>query len=181
MVWLRIDADAPLSPKVASLKSDTLRWIWFETICASKRQKVGGLFSTSALWLKMVNPSLRSALDDLIAAGLVERGNALCPRCIEAYGAVKKEALVIHDFHEYNVDATSTHRTRKFRERLRATVEAAQERSGNVSGTLQERTTVRNGTETNTNTSGLFVKPRSTFRERTTESVGSTLSKMLKD
>lgn len=182
MVWLRIDADAPLSPKVSALPSDAIRWIWFETICASKRQKIGGVFATESLWLKSVNPAKPSALKDLIEAGLVERGDSLCQRCLEAYGELKKAALVIHDFHEYNLDATSTARTRRYRDRLRGTLpDTSQERSRNVSGTLRERTTVRNGTDTNTETVVLFDKPNGRTRVNRAESVDSTLRRMLKD
>lgn len=184
MVWLRIDADAPLSPKVASLRSDAIRWIWFETICASKRQKVGGIFANASLWQKAVNPAIRSALKDLISAGLVERGDSLCQRCVEAYGEVKKDALVVHDFHDYNIDATSTHRTRRYRERLRATLDdTSHERSRNVPRTEMKRTTVRNDTETDTNTdtARLFDKPNGKLRVHGVEGVATTMRRMLEE
>jgi hypothetical protein len=150
-VWLRVEADTPVSAKIQALSSDGARWVWFETICAAKRQRPGGVFQSVAHWRKVINPGVPGAIKEMVKIGLVHEAPALCPKCQGAYGDAPAGSIVVHDFHDYNLDATSTERSRRHRERMRNLAETQTKRSGDAPETLPGRYT-ETETETKTKT-----------------------------
>ncbi|CAB4153062.1 hypothetical protein UFOVP613_47 [uncultured Caudovirales phage] len=185
MAWLRVEAEAPLSPKVALLKNDASRWVWFETICASKRQRPGGMFTSDAHWRKVVNPSVPGALAEMVRAGLLERAGRLCERCREKWADLPEGALIVHDWSDYNLDPTSTERTRRARARYRelrsgAGSEPEVSRSRAATEPLQSRPTMTE-TKNDTKDETLLVSNRrqSSWRGGSPSPAGEILSALV--
>jgi hypothetical protein len=121
--WLRLEANTPQSPKVATLPSDAARWAYAATLCAAKKQVPGGCWVSERHYAECVTASVRRHLLELIGAGLVEIGADLCPECLGQWPGIDPGALVVHDWRRYQIDPTGAER--KQRERGRRDTEAA--------------------------------------------------------
>ncbi len=135
--WLRLDALAPRSAKVNRLKSDASRWLWIVTLCEAKMQKPSGRFANRQHWAACVNAPAKS-LKELMDADLVHEAPALCKDCEHAVGELPNGTILVHGWHEFQIDP-STERVRRYRERVAAERDSAVTET--VSVTLPSRGT----------------------------------------
>ena len=140
--WLRLEANTPQSPKVATLPSDAARWAYAATLCAAKKQVPGGCWVSERHYAECVTASVRRHLPELIGAGLVEIVPDLCPECLRQWPEITPGVLVVHDWRRYQIDPTGAER--KQRERGRRDTEAvapvtSRSRDGHGAVTVQSR------------------------------------------
>lgn len=64
--------------------------------------------------------------EDYIRVGILESGAKLCRRCADKWAAMppKRQALVVHDWHEHQYDPRKVERQREYEERQREAAEA---------------------------------------------------------
>lgn len=102
--WIRVEADVHRHPKVVALRTPAARWAFLVTLAEGKA--VDGRWANVQHYRACVLPEQSRHLPELINVGLV---------------AMDGDAVVIHDWGDYQVrkDATAADRQRRHRERQR--------------------------------------------------------------
>ncbi len=113
--WLRLDALAPRSGKIAVLKTDSLRWLWIVTLCEAKLQRPSGRFGSRVHW-QAVTGGKPAGFRALVEAGLLHETPEACTHCEAASGPQPNGVVLVHDWHEFQMDP-STERVRRHRQK----------------------------------------------------------------
>jgi hypothetical protein len=118
--WLRLDALAWRSPKVAGLPSAALRWLWIVTLSEAKLQKPGGGFGSEDHWLQLTKGAGgdRKGFRALVGVGLLEVAPSLCIRCLEGFHDAPAGTVVVHDWADFQIN-TNAERTRRWRDKAK--------------------------------------------------------------
>jgi hypothetical protein len=116
--WLRLDALAWRSAKVAGLPNNALRWLWIVTLSEAKLQKPGGAFGSERHWAQLTAGAGgdRKGFNALVSAGLLEVSPSLCIRCLEPFHDSPEGLVVVHDWADFQIN-TNAERTRRWREK----------------------------------------------------------------
>jgi hypothetical protein len=119
--WLRLDALAWRSAKVAGLANNALRWLWIVTLSEAKLQKPGGAFGSQRHWEQLTAGAGgdRKGFAALVNAGLLEVAPELCIRCLEGFHDAPAGLVVVHDWADFQIN-TNAERTRRWREKSKA-------------------------------------------------------------
>jgi hypothetical protein len=158
--WLRLEALAPRSPKVSTLSSDAVKWLWVVTLCEAKLQRPGGRFANKAHWATCVGQPAGKQFNELVKVGLLHEAPSLCDQCAGAEGALPHGTILVHGWHDFQIDPSSE-RVRRYRAKHSETQQGV---TGRVPETFHEtgtRTKTQTGTVTNTRVSTLKNTPGS--------------------
>ena len=171
--WLRLDALAPRSAKVNRLKTDASRWLWVVTLCEAKMQKPSGRFANRQHWAACTGSPVK-AIKELMDADLVHEAPSLCTDCEHAVGALPNGTILVHGWHEFQIDP-STERVRRYRERQQS-VQRSSDVAETVSVTSPSRGTRQGQGQRQDNTTHVVYNPR--VRGGGLQSVGTLLQKV---
>ena len=115
--WIKVDADADESDKVAGLPNHSARWGWFRTMCRAKTQRRMGVFAGVPHLRQLLGTEGRY-VPDLVKAGLLHSWPTDCPRCLADYATDATAGdLVVHDFRREQRDPTNADRQSGYRDR----------------------------------------------------------------
>jgi hypothetical protein len=115
--WIKVDADADQSDKVAGLPSHSARWGWFRTMCRAKTQRRMGVFAGPQHLRQLLGTEGRY-VPDLVKAGLLHVWPTDCYRCAADYTADATDGdLVVHDYRREQRDPTNADRQALSRDR----------------------------------------------------------------
>jgi hypothetical protein len=88
------------SRKLADLPSDRARVAWLDLLLEAKIQRPEGTFG-SLNHLRLSAKHRRDCIPALLDAGLLHAAPAMCSKCRERFGDVGPNAIVVHDWHDY--------------------------------------------------------------------------------
>ncbi|HRK48172.1 MAG TPA: hypothetical protein PK324_21235 [Nocardioides sp.] len=115
--WIKVDADADESDKLAGLPNHNARWGWFRMMCRAKTQRRMGVFAGQA-HLKQLLGTEGRYVPAIVAAGLLHVWPTTCDRCARDYaGDATDGDLVVHDYRREQRDPTNAERQAGYRER----------------------------------------------------------------
>lgn len=113
--WIKVDADADESDKLAGLPNHSARWGWFRMMCRAKTQRRMGVFAGQAHLRQLLGTEGRY-VPDMVRAGLLHAWPTDCGRCATDYaGDVTDGEIVVHDFRREQRDPTNAERQSRFR------------------------------------------------------------------
>ena len=113
--WIKVDADADESDKVARLPNHSARWGWFRMMCRAKTQRRLGVFAGEAHLRQLLGTEGRY-VPDMVRAGLLHFWPTDCGRCAGDYsGDATDDELVVHDFRREQRDPTNAERQSRHR------------------------------------------------------------------
>jgi hypothetical protein len=152
-IWFKCDARFYKDPKIVGLQDDTTRYAFLVIIGEAKYERSGGVFESRQHLEACLPNGYVGAIDSLLRAGLlVKRG----------------KRIAIKAWDEWQVDPTSTERSRRARSNGSATVE---QRSSNATATvMQRRREEKRESENEKET--LVYKQRRNFSNGQVESIG---------
>ena len=127
-IWFKCDALFYKDPKIVGLPDDTTRYAFLVIIGEAKHVRSGGIFESRQHLEACLPQQYHSAIDPLIACGLL---------------AKRGKKIVIKAWGDWQVDPTSTERSKRARVR-------AKQRSNNGSTTAQQRYREEKSREENT-------------------------------
>jgi hypothetical protein len=118
--WIKIDADADESDKVAGLPNHSARWGWLRMMCRAKTQRRMGIFAGTVHLRQLLGTEGRY-VPDMVKAGLLHAwpvDTDDCDRCASDYAQDATDGdLVVHDFRREQRDPTNADRQSGYRER----------------------------------------------------------------
>lgn len=136
--WIKMDADADESYKVARLPNHNARWGWFRMMCRAKTQRRMGVFAGKAHLRQLLGTEGRY-VPDMIRVGLLHIWPTDCGRCASDYaGDATDGDLVVHDYRREQRDPTNADRQAEHRGR-NAVRNADRNAVRNGSGTVYSR------------------------------------------
>lgn len=117
--WIKVDADADESDKLASLPNHAARWGWFRMLCRAKTQRRMGVFAGTVHLRQLLGTEGRY-VPDLVKAGLIHQWPTDCGRCATDYaGDAAAGELVVHDYRREQRDPTNADRQERHRNGVR--------------------------------------------------------------
>jgi hypothetical protein len=117
--WIKVDADADESDKLAGLPSHAARWGWFRMMCRAKTQRRMGVFAGPAHLRQLLGAEGRY-VPDLVKAGLLHVWPTDCGRCADDYaGDATAGDVVVHDYRREQRDPTNAERQERHRNGVR--------------------------------------------------------------
>jgi hypothetical protein len=115
--WIKVDADADQSDKVAGLPNHSARWGWFRMMCRAKTQRRMGVFAGPDHLRQLLGTEGRY-VPDMVRAGLLHTWPTDCPRCCSDYAADATVGdVIVHDYRREQRDPTNADRQALSRER----------------------------------------------------------------
>ena len=88
------------STKLIELPSDRYRVAWLDLLIEAKLQQPEGVFASMVV-VRFHAKHRRDCVPGLLDAGLLHAAPAMCARCRKAFGEVPAQAVVVHDWHDY--------------------------------------------------------------------------------
>jgi hypothetical protein len=120
-----VEATVRGNAKLAALPNDTARLGFFYVVLGEAKlaQPIPGQFASRAHFIEVAG-RFASFLEAYISVGVIELGSRLCARCVDKWSAMppRRDALVIHDWHEHQYDPRKIERQREYEERQRGEV-----------------------------------------------------------
>lgn len=115
--WIKVDADADESDKLAGLPNHSARWGWFRMMCRAKTQRRMGVFAGQVHLRQLLGTEGRY-VPDMVKAGLLHFWPTDCGRCASDYlGDATDGELVVHDYRREQRDPTNADRQAGYRDR----------------------------------------------------------------
>lgn len=115
--WIKVDADADESDKLAGLPNHNARWGWFRMMCRAKTQRRMGVFAGQGHLRQLLGTEGRY-VPDMVRAGLLHVWPTDCGRCASDYlGDVLDGEIVVHDYRREQRDPTNADRQAGYRDR----------------------------------------------------------------
>lgn len=90
------------SPQIMQLPNSAARWGWINVLATAAWLQPSGYFDSERM-LKGACWYWRSYVKSWLAAGLLERGDALCADCQSMFPAAKPDGLVVHRWQDHRV------------------------------------------------------------------------------
>lgn len=115
--WIKVDADADESDKLAGLPNHSARWGWLRMMCRAKTQRRMGVFAGQVHLRSLLGTEGRY-VPDMVKAGLLHYWPTDCGRCASDYlGDASEGELVVHDYRREQRDPTNADRQATSRDR----------------------------------------------------------------
>lgn len=96
--WYAVDVDVRKDERIADLPSDAARWGYVGAVLAEARlQTQRGVFGSRATLIEAIG-RFGKHVPDYLKGGLLEEAPQLCPPCLQAFGAQRSGAIVVHNW-----------------------------------------------------------------------------------
>jgi hypothetical protein len=102
-----IDVGIFANGKFSKLPSNRHRLGWFWIVCEAKQQDREGAFASLAVAKLRAGP-YRDCVGAYIDAGLLHDRERMCDRCRRRFGSIPSEAIVVHDWQDYQEKSRTT-------------------------------------------------------------------------